>query len=141
MVKREVVIINNKEYSFGQIGVFEKSELFAKIQAIVLPALKNVKFDGNSGADTALAMFAAISPCITEKELNDIVIPMLRLSQSASMEDNCKIDSKVAINKCFDDMDDFFTFVFEVAKYNFLPSIKRLMANFGVSDGSQKATE
>lgn len=141
MIQREVVIINNKEYSFGQIGVFEKSELFAKMQAIVLPALKNVKFDGESSADTALAMFAAISPCITEKELNEIVLPMLRLSQAASVEDGCKIDSKMAINKCFDDMDSFFTLVYEVAKYNFLPSIKRLMENFGVSDGSQKATE
>lgn len=140
MIKREVVIINNKEYSFGQIGVFEKSELFAKMQAIVLPALKNVKFEGNSNSDTALAMFGAISQCITEKELNDIVIPMLRLSQAADIEQNCKIDSKLAINKCFEDMDDFFLFVYEVGKANFLPSIKRLMASFGVSDGGQKAT-
>ena len=46
MIQRSTTIIGNKEYTFGQIGVFEKSELFAKMQAIVLPALKNIKFDG-----------------------------------------------------------------------------------------------
>lgn len=138
MQTRETTIINNREYTFGSIGVFEKSELFAKMQAIVLPALKNVKLDSENGAETALALFAAISPCITEKELTEIIVPMLRLSQAASVEHQCKIDSKIAINKCFDDMDDFFILVFEVAKYNFLPSIRRLVESFGGSDGTQK---
>ena len=137
---RETTIINNREYTYQSMGVFEKSELFAKIQAAFLPALKDVKLNGGDGAELALQVFAAISPCITEKELNDIVLPMFKLSQVASIEHNCKIDSRIAVNKCFDDMDDFFTLVYEVAKSNFFPSIKRLMDNFGVSAGGQKAT-
>ncbi len=105
MIKREVVIINNKEYAFGQIGVFEKSELFAKMQAIVLPALKNVKFEGNSNSDTALAMFGAISQCITEKELNGVknTTILWNFTKFLVDENGKLIDSFISTTKPTDD--------------------------------------
>lgn len=135
MSERITTIINNREYAFNQIGVFEKSKLFAKIQKIVVPAFagSGVKLDSN-----ATAIIAALSERFTDELLDDVVIPMFKLAQVASLEHKMKIDSPAAVNACFDDMDDFFTLVFEVAKENFLPSLKRLMENFGGSDGIKK---
>lgn len=135
MSERITTIINNREYAFNQIGVFEKSKLFAKIQKIVVPAFagSGVKLDSN-----ATAIIAALSERFTDELLDDVVIPMFKLAQVASIEHQKKIDSPAAVNACFDDMDDFFTLVFEVAKENFLPSLKRLMENFGGSDGIKK---
>ena len=135
MSERITTIINNREYAFNQIGVFEKSKLFAKIQKIVVPAFagSGVKLDSN-----ATAIIAALSERFTDELLDDVVIPMFKLAQVASLEHQKKIDSPAAVNACFDDMDDFFTLVFEVAKENFLPSLKRLMENFGGSDGIKK---
>lgn len=135
MGERITTIINNREYAFNQIGVFEKSKLFAKIQKIVVPAFagSGVKLDSN-----ATAIIAALSERFTDELLDDVVIPMFKLAQVASIEHQKKIDSPAAVNACFNDMDDFFTLVFEVAKENFLPSLKRLMENFGGSDGIKK---
>lgn len=135
MSERITTIINNREYAFNQIGVFEKSKLFAKIQKIVVPAFagSGVKLDSN-----ATAIISALSERFTDDLLDDVVIPMFKLAQVASIEHQKKIDSPASVNACFDDMDDFFTLVFEVAKENFLPSLKRLMENFGGSDGIKK---
>ena len=136
MGERITTIVGNKEYQFSQIGVFEKSKLFAKIQALIVPAFagSGIKLDSN-----ATTIIAALSERITPELLDEVVMPMFKLAQVASIEHQKKIDSPAAVNACFDDMDDFFTLVFEVAKENFLPSLKRLMENFGGKDGIQKA--
>lgn len=135
MGERITTIVGNKEYQFSQIGVFEKSKLFAKIQALIVPAFagSGIKLDSN-----ATTIIAALSERITPELMEDVVLPMFKLAQVSSVEDQCKVDSGAAINRCFADMDDFLLMVVEVAKENFLPSLKRLMENFGGKDGVQK---
>lgn len=138
MLERESVIIGDKEYSFGQIAVFEKAALFLKIQRVITAGLANVSKDA---VMDGLGMFAAILPNITEKELDEIILPMFIKAQLASVTDNKKIDSKAAINQYFSDLDVLFELAYEVGKSNFLPSLLRLKDRFGQLNGSQNPTE
>lgn len=130
--------INGREYTFYQIGVFEKSKMFARIQKQLLPAFAGA---GLSMSSDTSSLIAALSERVTPELLTEIVLPMFKLAQVASVEHERKIDSPVAIDTCFDDMDDFFELIIEVAKYNFLPSLLRLMQKFGSSVGGQPQTE
>lgn len=138
MLERETVIIGDKEFAFGQIPVFEKAALFLKIQRVITAGLANVNKDAKLDG---IGMFAAILPNITEKELDDIILPMFAKAQLVSVTDSKKIDSKMALNQCVSDLDVLFELAFEVGKYLFLPSLLKLKDRFGQLNGDQKTTD
>lgn len=139
----ETVEINGREYTFHQIGVFDKATMFAALQKQFLPAMKDISpAEGEKVMDIPMTkIVGALSERFTPEVLKDLVLPMFKLAQVVSVEHGRKVDSQMAVNTCFDDMDDFLALVLEVAKSNFLPSIKRVMQQYGFSGGDQPQME
>lgn len=144
MNPRETFIVGGKEYAAFKIPAFEANQIIMKLQRLVLPVLGGMT-GGQSIADMDTKdAFAIISEKLDDSVMTDIVLPMFRLSQVASVEGKFKIDSSIAINKAFGDADglaDMYELIFEVLRFNFGSFFTKLADRFGNQSGSKAATE
>jgi hypothetical protein len=88
--------------------------------------------------------FEIISSKLDDSVMQDIVLPMFKISQVASVTDNIKIDSAAAIDKVFKDADglaDLYTLIFDVLKFNFAVFFSKMAASFGDLNGGSQTTE
>jgi len=145
MAQRESIFIKDKEYAASKIAAFAANGIILKLQKLVLPVLGELAGDGKAKVDVmnmdVSAAFQIISDKLDESVMNDIILPMFKLSQVASVTDNCKIDSAQAIDKVFQDADglaELYELIFEVLKFNFGSFFTSLAARFGNSAGSQE---
>lgn len=147
-MQRETFIIGEKEFAALKIAPFEANGIIMKLQKLILPILGEMVGDKkqvSSIMDMDIgAALRILSDRLDEKTMTDIILPMLKLSQAASVTDNVKIDSPAAINKVFVDADgltDFYELVFEVLKFNFASFFGKVAQRFGGSVGNPPATE
>lgn len=143
MAQRETFIIGEKEYGVSKIAAFEANGLILKLQKLVLPVLGGVAGSKSIMDIDVNSAFQIVSDNLDESVMTDIILPMFKLGQVASVSDGIKIDSSVAINKVFQDADslaDFYELVFEVMKFQFGVFFSNLMGRFGNKDGSPKVT-
>jgi len=145
MAQREPIFIGDKEYSASKIAAFAANGIILKLQKLVLPVIGELAGDGKAKVDVmnmdVSAAFQIISEKLDDSVMNEIVLPMFKLSQVASITDNCKIDSAQAIDKVFQDADglaDFYTLIYEVLKFNFGNFFTQLMARFGSNGGTHQ---
>ena len=148
MAQRESIFIKDREYAASKIPAFAANGIILKLQKLVLPVIGELAGDGKSKVDVmnmdVSAAFQIISEKLDDSVMTDIVLPMFKLAQVASITDNCKIDSAQAIDKVFQDADglaDFYELVYEVLRLNFGNFFKRLAERFGNSAGVQPGTE
>jgi hypothetical protein len=119
-MERHTEIINNREYTMGKAAPFAGNALLLKLKKNIAPAMIDVLSGGVTMDSDASKMITAISELVDEKTLSEFVFPMFALSQVASIEDNCKIDSKT-MDKVFtmDTLADFYELIWLVFKYNY----------------------
>lgn len=148
MTARETFFIGNKEYAASKIAAFAANGILLKLQKLILPVLGEIAGDGKKTANImdmdVSSAFEVISQKLDESVITDIVIPMFKLAQVASVTDNTKIDSPQTIDKVFGDADglaDFYELIFEVMKFNFAGFFSNLAARFGNNAGGQSVTE
>jgi len=79
----------------------------------------------------------AVSAKLDDSVMSDIIMPMFKLANVASVTDNVKIDSPVNFDKVFsvDELGDFYELVFEVLKYNYGNFFASLASRFGSKSG------
>lgn len=145
-MQRESIFIKDKEYAASKIAAFAANGILLKLQKLILPVLGELAGDGKGKVDImnmdVSSAFQIISEKLDDSVMTDIVLPMFKLSQVASVTDNCKIDSAQAIDKVFQDADglaDFYELVFEVLKFNFGGFFTSLADRFGVKSGTLPA--
>lgn len=142
-LQRATFIIGNKEYAASKIPPFEGNSILLKLKNIVLPVLGSLTVQGGNLLDMDLKdAFSVLSEKLDDKAIAEIVMPMFKLAQVASVTDNMKIDSPQAINKVFeiDTLGDFYELVFEVMRYNFQAFFVSAMSRFGAKRGTPEAT-
>lgn len=141
-MQRETFIIGNKEYAASKIAPFAANGIIMKLQKLILPVLGEMVGDQKKSAnildmDISSAL-NILSERLDEKTMTDIILPMFKLSQVASVTDNMKIDSPASIDKVFVDADglsDMYELVFEVLKFNFASFFAQVAKRFGGSVG------
>lgn len=148
MAQRESIFIKDKEYAASKIPAFAANGIILKLQKLVLPVIGELAGDGKAKVDVmnmdVSAAFQIISEKLDDSVMTEIVLPMFKLAQVASITDNCKIDSAMAIDKVFQDADglaDFYELIFEVLKFNFGAFFSSLAARFGGKSGDRPAME
>lgn len=142
-IQRETFIIGGKEFSAGKIAPFAANGIILKLKNIVLPLIGSLSGKGNNLLDMDLKdAFEVISQKLDDSTMTEIVMPMFKLAQVASVTDNIKIDSPQAIDKVFtvDTLGDLYELIFEVLRYNFQPFFVSAMSRFGTKNGTQAAT-
>ena len=147
MAQRESIFIGDKEYAASKIAAFAANGIILKLQKLILPVIGELAGDGGKQVNLmdmdVRAAFNVISERLDESVMTDIVLPMFKLSQVASVTDNCKIDSAQSIDKVFQDSDglaDFYELIFEVMRFNFSGFFGSLAARFGNSGGVRQVT-
>ena len=144
-MQREPIYIKDKEYAASKIPAFAANGIILKLQKLVLPVIGEVAGGGKDVMNMDVsAAFQIISEKLDDSVMTDIVLPMFKLAQVASITDNCKIDSAMAIDKVFQDADglaDFYTLIYEVLKFNFGAFFSSLAARFGGKSGDLPAME
>lgn len=145
-MERVTEIIGEKEYAFSKIGAFEGNAIILKLQKLILPIFGELAGGGKKSTKDLMEMdigpvFKIISENVDQAMIDNIVFPMFKLAQVASVTDNVKIDSKVNFDKVFtvDTLGDFYELIFLVLKFNFGNFLQGLMARFGNSGGDQAA--
>ena len=141
-MQRETFIIGSKEYAASKIPPFQANLILLKLKKIILPVLASIA--GNGGSQSIMDMdltkaASVIADNLNESVMNEIVMPMFKLAQVASITDNIKIDSEINFNKVFADEDglaDFYELVFLVLKYNFGNFLSSLANRFGGNGGA-----
>lgn len=145
MAQREPIYIKDKEYAASKIPAFAANGIILKLQKLVLPVIGEVAGGGKDVMNMDVsAAFQIISEKLDDSVMTDIVLPMFKLAQVASITDNCKIDSAMAIDKVFQDADglaDLYELIFEVLKFNFGAFFSSLAARFGGKGGGLPAME
>ena len=140
---RETFVINNKEYCASKIAAFAANSIILKLQKLVLPVIGEVAGVGDVMNMDVKSAFQVISSKLDDSVMNDIVLPMFKLAQVASVDDNIKIDSPQAIDRVFADADgltDLYELIFEVLKFNFGGFFTNLMGRFGAQNGAPRVT-
>ena len=147
MAQRESIFIKDKEYAASKIAAFEANSIILKLQKLILPVIGELAGDGGAKVDImnmdVSAAFRVISEKLDDSVMTDIVLPMFKLAQVASVTDNVKIDSSQNINKVFVDSDglaDFYELIYEVMKYNFGGFFTSLAGRFGSKSGIPSVT-
>lgn len=147
-MERVTEIIGNKEYAFSKIGAFEGNKIILKLQKLILPIFGEL----TSGGGTKYAkdimemdvgpVFKILSENLDQSVIDNIVFPMFKLAQVASLEHNIKIENQASFDKVFtvDTLGDFYELVFAVLKYNFGNFLQGLMARFGNKNGDLVGT-
>ena len=142
---RETFIIKDREFAANKIAAFAANGLILKLQKLILPVLGEVASGGQvdvMNMDVSKA-FEIISAKLDDSIMNDIVMPMFKLAQVASITENIKIDSPQAIDKVFHDADglaDLYELIYEVLKYNFAGFFGQLADRFGGRVGGVQKT-
>lgn len=143
-MKRESIFIKDKEFTTSKIGAFEANGIILKLQKLILPVLGEVAGGGKNVMDMDVgSAFKIISEKLDDSVMTDIVMPMFKLSQVASVTDQVKIDSSAAINKVFQDADglaDFYELIYEVLKFNFGGFFTSMAERFGGKNGTPPVT-
>lgn len=142
-MERETFIIGEKEFAAHKIAPFAANGILLKLQKIILPVLGEVVGDNKKQIsimemDIGSAL-QILSERLDEKTMTDIVLPMFKLSQVASVTDGIKIDSPAAIDKVFvnaDGLGDLYELIYEVLKYNFAGFFAKVAERFGGSVGT-----
>jgi len=143
-MQRETFIINNHEYAASKIAAFAANSIILKLQRLILPVLGEVAGGKDVMNMDVGAAFQIISSKLDDSVMSDIILPMFKLAQVASVTDNVKIDSPQAIDKVFADADglaDLYELIFEVLKYNFSSFFTKLMDRFGMQSGTPKVMD
>ena len=133
---RKSEIIGQKEYAFYKIPAFQANAILLKLQKLVLPVIGEMT--SGKGLDMDMRQVAdAVSAKLDDSVMSDIIMPMFKLANVASVTDNVKIDSPVNFDKVFsvDELGDFYELVFEVLKYNYGNFFGSLAARFGSKSG------
>lgn len=136
-MERHKIYIGSKEYACSKIPAFQANSLILKLQKLVLPVIGEMTT--GKGLDMDIRQIAdVVSSKLDDSVMNDIVMPLFKMSVVASTTDNIKIDSQANFDKVFtvDDLGDFYELVFEVLKYNFGNFFSSLAARFGNSVGA-----
>ena len=148
MAQREPIFIKDKEYAASKIPAFAANGIILKLQKLVLPVIGELAGDGKSKADVmnmdVSAAFQIISEKLDDSVMTEIVLPMFKMAQVASVTDNIKIDSAQAIDKVFQDADglaDLYELIYEVLRFNFGSFFTSLAARFGGKSGDLPAME
>jgi hypothetical protein len=135
---RKTEIIGAKEYAFFKIPAFQANGILLKLQKLVLPVIGEITT--GKGLDMDMRQVAEIiSGKIDESVMTEIVMPLFKLSNAASVTDNVKIDSAQNFDKVFVDGDglaDMYELVFLILQYNFANFFASLAARFGNSAGT-----
>ena len=143
-MQRENFIIGQKEYAASKIAAFAANGIILKLQKLILPVLGEVAGGKDVMNMDVGAAFQIISSKLDDSVMSDIILPMFKLAQVASVTDNVKIDSPQAIDKVFQDADglaDLYELIFEVLKFNFGSFFTSLMGRFGGKNGTEKVTD
>lgn len=133
---RKSEIIGQKEYAFYKIPAFQANAILLKLQKLVLPVIGEMT--SGKGLDMDMRQVAdAVSAKLDDSVMSDIIMPMFKLANVASVTDNVKIDSPVNFDKVFsvDELGDFYELVFEVLKYNYGNFFGSLASRFGSKSG------
>lgn len=131
---RETFIIGSKEYATSKIPAFQANGLILKLQKLVLPVLGSLQ----NGLDSDMKQIAQlVSEKLDESVMTEIIMPLFKLGQVASVTDQVKIDSPANFDKVFsvDDLGDFYELVYLVLKFNFENFFTSLVSRFGVKSG------
>lgn len=134
-MSRETVIINNREFAMSKIPAFKANQIILKLQKLILPVIGELTVGGQ---DMDIRQIAdVISSKLDDSVMNDIVMPMFKLAQVACTTESIKLDSELAIDKCFtvDDLFDFYELIFEVLKYQFGTFFAQASTRFGGNAG------
>jgi hypothetical protein len=135
---RKSEIIGQKEYAFFKIPAFQANGILLKLQKLVLPVIGEMT--SGKGLDMDMREIAdVISGKLDESVMNEIVMPLFKLSNAASVTDNIKIDSTQNFDKVFIDGDglaDMYELVFLILQYNFGNFFNSLAARFGNNAGT-----
>jgi hypothetical protein len=135
---RKSEIIGQKEYAFFKIPAFQANGILLKLQRLVLPVIGEMT--SGKGLDMDMREIAdVISGKLDESVMNEIVMPLFKLSNAASVTDNIKIDSAQNFDKVFVDGDglaDMYELVFLILQYNFGNFFNSLAARFGNNAGT-----
>lgn len=143
-MSREPFIINNKEYAASKIAAFAANGIILKLQKLILPVLAESAGNKDVMEMDISAMARLVSERLDESVVNDIILPMFKLSQVACVTDSVKIDSAMAIDKVFVDADglaDFYELIYEVLKFNFAGFFVQIAGRFGLSSGAASPTK
>jgi len=138
---RKTEIIGEKEYAFFKIPAFQANGILLKLQKLVLPVLGSLNPEKGKGLlDMDMREIAeVVSSKLDESVMTEIVMPLFKLSNAASVTDNIKIDSAQNFDKVFVDGDglaDMYELVFLILQYNFANFFSSLAARFGNSAGT-----
>lgn len=148
-MQREKFIIGSNEYQASKIPAFEANEIIMKLQKLILPVIGEISAvaKGQDLAEVdAQAAMRIISEKIDKSVMDDIVMPMFKLSRVActSADKAFELNSSVAFNQAFGDADglpEMYELIFEVLRFNFGSFFTKLMDRFGApAGGNQKAT-
>jgi len=136
-MSRTTEIIGQKEYAFYKIPAFQANNILLKLQKLILPVIGEMTT--GKGLDMDMRQVAdVVSGKLDESVMTEIIMPMFKLAQVASVTDNVKIDGQASFDKVFtvDELGDFYELVYLVLKYNFGNFFNSLAARFGNSVGS-----
>lgn len=134
---RHTEIIGQKEYAFFKIPAFQANGILIKLQKLVLPVIGEIT-GSKKGLDMDMRQIAdVVSGKLDDSVMSEIIMPLFKMAQVASVTDNIKIDSPVNFDKVFtvDDLGDFYELVFLVLKYNYGNFFNSLAARFGSKNG------
>jgi hypothetical protein len=148
MAARESFIIGDREFAASKMGAFAANGILLKLQKIIVPIIGELAGDGKKTVDIMdmdiKNVFEILSSKLDESVMTDIILPMFKLAQVASVTDNVKIDSALAIDKVFQDADglaDLYQLIFDVLKFNFAVFFSKMASNFSGKSGGQPAME
>jgi hypothetical protein len=136
-MSRTTEIIGQKEYAFYKIPAFQANNILLKLQKLILPVIGEMTT--GKGLDMDMRQVAdVVSGKLDESVMTEIIMPMFKLAQVASVTDNIKIDGQASFDKVFtvDELGDFYELVYLVLKYNFGNFFTSLATRFGNSVGS-----
>jgi hypothetical protein len=148
MSERHIIIIGNREFATTKLGAFEANGILLKLKKIILPVIGEMVGEAK-GATNVMDMdikeaLNVLAEKIDEDTMNNIVLPMFKISQTACLECKTKIDSPLAINKVFaneDGLIEMYELIFEVLKYNYRGFFVAAMLRFGNKDGAGMANK
>ena len=143
-MQRQSFFIGNKEFQASKIPAFEANEIILKLQKLILPVLGGMGGKSIADMDTRQAL-EIISEKLDGRVMEDIVLPMFRLSRVACTSDGkpYELNSPTNMNKAFGDSDglaDMYELIFEVLRFNFASFFIKLMERFGNKAGTPPET-
>jgi len=140
-MERHKVIIGDKEYAMSKLAPFTANTFILKLSKIIVPVLGAVKGKDVMEMDIKEAV-SVLSDTLDQSTITNLIFPMFKASQVASLSDNAKIEDEKSFNAVFttDNLADFYALIWEVLQYNFANFIGGLGSRFGFQLGDLKET-